>query len=579
MNPFGTVIQTQYAFALAYMVDLCQSQTLCVIIGDIKDQLASVSMKKKAIELNPEFQRALDIMERTDKCVFVTGRAGTGKSTLLEYFRSVTQKKVAVLAPTGVAALNVKGQTIHSFFRFKPGITVDKIRKRRDDDDDNSIYQELNAIVIDEISMVRADLLDCVDAFLRLNGPDKRRPFGGIQMVFIGDLYQLPPVVKGDEKTIFNSLYETPYFFSAHVMSRLEMEFVELEKIYRQHDEHFISLLNAIRNNSVTDESLALLNERCLSDFTPPPEEYYIYLTTTNALAEGINREQLERLDGDLYTLKGRVSGELETENLPTAIELKVKVGAQIMLLNNDSAARWVNGSVGRITAIDTENNDEPVVIVRLSGGYEVEVTPYTWEVFRFFIEDGKLETEVTGTFRQYPLMLAWAVTIHKGQGKTFEKVVIDIGRGTFAHGQMYVALSRCTSLEGIILKKPIRKNHIWMDWKVVKFLTKFQYDKAALSLPVDEKIALIEKAIRDRTTLKITYLKPNDEKSQRIIAPKEVGEMEYNSVKYTGLKAYCYTRRADRTFRVDRILKIEELKDKEAIEISKGRYHASERD
>ena len=541
--------------------------------------MASVSMKKKAIELNPEFQRALDIMERTDKCVFVTGRAGTGKSTLLEYFRSVTQKKVAVLAPTGVAALNVKGQTIHSFFRFKPGITVDKIRKLRDDDDNNSIYQELDAIVIDEISMVRADLLDCVDAFLRLNGPDKRKPFGGIQMVFIGDLYQLPPVVKGDEKTIFRSLYETPYFFSAHVMGRLEMEFVELEKIYRQHDEHFISLLNAIRNNSVTDESLALLNERCLSNFTPPPEEYYIYLTTTNALAEGINREQLERLSGDLYTLKGRVSGELETENLPTAIELKVKAVAQVMLLNNDAAGRWVNGSVGRITAIDTKSDDEPVVIVRLSGGYEVEVTPYTWEVFRFFIEDGKLETEVTGTFRQYPLMLAWAVTIHKGQGKTFEKVVIDIGRGTFAHGQMYVALSRCTSLEGIILKKPIRKNHIWMDWKVVKFLTKFQYDRAELSSPVNEKIALIEKAIRDRTTLKITYLKPNDEKSQRIIAPKEVGEMEYNSVKYTGLKAYCYTRRADRTFRVDRILKIEELKEKEAIEISTGRYHASERD
>jgi ATP-dependent DNA helicase PIF1 len=522
-------------------------------------------MKRKTIELNPEFKRALDIMEHTDKCAFITGRAGTGKSTLLEYFRGVTQKKVAVLAPTGVAALNVKGQTIHSFFRFKPGITVDKVRKLRDGDE-GSIYKELDAIIIDEVSMVRADLLDCIDAFLRLNGPDKRAPFGGVQMLLIGDLYQLPPVVKGDEKEIYRSLYATPYFFSANVFADLNLEFIELEKIYRQHDQEFIQLLNAIRNNTVTEESLALLNERCQPDFNPPPEDYFIYLTTTNALAESINSEQLERTKGDLYTLKGRITGGLETNNLPTALELKVKVGAQIMLLNNDAAGLWVNGSVGRITAVNYEDDEEPVVVIKLSDGYEVDVTPYTWEVFRFFIEDGKLETEVTGTFKQYPLMLAWAVTIHKGQGKTFDKVVIDIGRGTFAHGQMYVALSRCTTLEGIILKKPIRKTHIWMDWKVVKFLTKFQYDKSEAENPLADKIVAIEQSIHDKTILKITYLKLDDTKSNRTIAPKEVGEMEYAGKKYIGVRAYCYTRKADRTFRVDRILKMEEVKDGEVI-------------
>jgi ATP-dependent DNA helicase PIF1 len=258
------------------------------------------------------------------------------------------------------------------------------------------------------------------------------------------------------------------------------------------------------------------------------------------------------------------VSGGIDARNLPTAIELKVKPGAQVMMLNNESIGLWVNGSVGRINGIENDAEGKPVISVRLADGYDVEVTPFTWEVFRFYIEDGRLETEVTGKFTQYPLMLAWAVTIHKGQGKTFEKVVIDIGRGTFAHGQMYVALSRCTTLEGIILKKPIRKNHIWMDWKVVKFLTEFQYGRSEESMPLEDKIAMIERAIENKAVLKITYLKPNDEKSERLIAPLEVGEMQYNGKKYTGLRAYCYTRKDNRTFRVDRILRMEEGEKRE---------------
>ena len=515
--------------------------------------------KQPTIDLNEQFQRALDIMEHTNRNVFITGRAGTGKSTLLDYFRNTTKKKVVVLAPTGVAALNVKGQTIHSFCKFKPDITLEKVKRLRRVGD-NLIYKELDALVIDEISMVRADLLDCVDMFLRLNGPRSNRPFGGIQMVFVGDLYQLPPIVKGDEKEIFSSVYETPYFFSAHVFDCLEMEFVELEKIYRQHDEHFINLLNTIRNNSVTEEGLDLLNQRYIPEYEPPLNDFYIHLTTTNELADRINNKQLEKLNGTTHIFKGKIEGEFGRGYLPTATDLQVKAGAQIMMLNNDADGRWVNGTIGKIIAIKNEKDNELVIVAGLFSGEKVEITPYKWEIFRFFVEDGQLQSEVIGTFTQLPIMLAWAVTIHKGQGKTFEKVIIDIGRGTFAHGQMYVALSRCTRLDGIILKKPIHKYHVWMDYKVVKFLTKYQYKKAEQACSVDEKIAIIKGAIQNKSVLRIVYLKPNDEKSKRSVEPKNVGEMEYNNVKYIGLQAFCLKRNEDRVFRVDRILEIEEL-------------------
>ena len=260
------------------------------------------------IDLNEQFRHALHIMEHTDKNIFITGRAGTGKSTLLSYFRQATRKKVAVLAPTGVAALNVKGQTIHSFFRFKPNITLERVRRLRLSDEEN-IYRQLDAIIVDEISMVRADLLDCVDRFLRLNGPKAESPFGGIQMIFIGDLYQLPPVITSAEKEVFRSAYETPYFYSAKVFGSFEMEFVELEKIYRQHDAQFINLLNSIRNNSITEEGLRLLNLRCVPDFEPSLDDFYIYLTTINKLAEEINSRELARLDTELHTFTGRIEG------------------------------------------------------------------------------------------------------------------------------------------------------------------------------------------------------------------------------------------------------------------------------
>jgi len=511
------------------------------------------------IEINEQFQLALDVMEKADRHVFITGKAGTGKSTLLEYFRSITRKKIAVLAPTGVAALNVKGQTIHSFFRFKPDVTPDtvkKIAKKKD-----NLYTRLDAVVIDEISMVRADLLDCVDRFLRLNGKHPRKSFGGLQLILIGDLYQLPPVVTSAEKGLFASHYESPYFFSSQAFRRpeFEMEFVELEKIYRQTEADFVGLLNAIRNRSVGEEDIERLNERCDPEFVPPDDELYITLTSTNDLAAVRNREKLETLSGKTYSYRGFMDGEFDRSALPTDQTLDLKAGAQIMMVNNDYQGRWVNGTLGKVVEVREERGADDVLIVELQGGEEVEILPHTWELFRFGFDKGsqKITSETIGQFIQYPLRLAWALTIHKSQGKTFDKVVIDIGRGTFAHGQVYVALSRCTHFRGIVLKKAIRKQHIWMDYHVVKFLTQFQYRKAEERLPAEQRRAAIREAIRHGATLEIVYLKPDDTKSRRIIRPESLEMMEYRGRQFEGVRAYCFKRKDTRHFRLDRILEI----------------------
>jgi len=426
----------------------------------------------KNIELNPQFKKALDLMENTGKNLFVTGKAGTGKSTLLQYFRLNTQKKVVVLAPTGVAALNVNGETIHSFFGFKPGITIKKVDKLKRKN--SGIYQEIDVIIIDEISMVRADLLDCVNLFLRLKGRDSSRAFGGVQMIFIGDLYQLPPVVKDEEKEMMRMHYESPYFFDAKVFEYFSMEFIELGKIYRQEDENFISLLNSIRNNSISYKQIATLNERLGFEFTKELEKgFAVHLTTTNKMALEINNERLNELGAEVATYQAQVSGDFNDKSYPTDYELKVGRGAQIMMLNNDSSGRWVNGSVGKIVDIRPSNDGMDVILVELANGRTEEVLPHVWEVLHYKLNENThtIDTETAGTFTQHPMKLAWAITIHKSQGKTFDRVIIDIGTGTFAHGQMYVALSRCVSLEGVSLKKPIKKSHILMDWKIREFM------------------------------------------------------------------------------------------------------------
>ncbi len=511
------------------------------------------------IEINPEFRRALDIMETTRSHIFITGKAGTGKSTLLDYFRNSTRKKVAVLAPTGVAALNVLGQTIHSFCRFKPDITLDKVKKLSVKA--SALYKNLNAVIIDEVSMVRADLLDCVDKFLRLNGPHPRKPFGGLQMIFIGDLYQLPPVVTSAEQSVFSTQYESPYFFSSHIFNdpKFDMEFVELEKIYRQTEEDFILLLNAIRNRSVTDEDIGRLNRRLDPTFVPPDEDFYIHLTSTNDLAYQRNQEKLALLPGRTYRYQGHRAGEFDKSHLPTDDILELKPGAQVMMVNNDSNGRWVNGSIGRIAGIEKVKSAPDVLTVELQDGFEVEVEPYTWELFKlnYDVNAGKLFSETIGSFTQYPLRLAWAITIHKSQGKTFDKVVIDIGRGTFAHGQVYVALSRCTNFQGIILKKEIRKPHIRMDWRVIKFLTRYQYRKADEKLSYADKLALIREAIGTGGELEIVYLKTDDTKTRRRIRPESIEQMEFMGKQFEGVRAHCFKRGEERNFRIDRMLEV----------------------
>jgi ATP-dependent exoDNAse (exonuclease V) alpha subunit len=515
--------------------------------------------KPEKIDLNELFQKALDRMENTSRHVFITGKAGTGKSTLLDYFRNHTRKKLIVLAPTGVSALNVKGQTIHSFFGFKPNVTLKSIKKIRRSG--KNIYKELDAIVIDEASMVRADLLDCIDKFLRLNAGG-RKPFGGIQMIFIGDLYQLAPVVTGNEKEFFNTYYKSPYFFDAMVMKGLKLEFIELEKIYRQRDKNFIAVLNAIRNNSVSEEQLSILNQRCNPDFIPDPKDFYIWLTSLNSAAEKINREHLSRISLPIITYQGIIRGDFKQDSFPTQVDLQIKKDAQVMLLNNDSLLRWVNGSIGKIVDIIQQKEEDDIIIVELLTGEVVDVLPYRWELFNYYFDKNKnsIESEVVGSFTQYPLKLAWAITIHKSQGKTFDNVVIDIGRGTFASGQVYVALSRCTSLDGLVIKKPIEKRHIFMDWKVVKFMTKFQYKLSEDRCPVTEKINLMRSAIERKQKIEIIYLKHNDVKSRRVITPISVGEMEYHTKSYIGMEAFCHLRNEKRVFRLDRVLEIKEV-------------------
>jgi len=513
------------------------------------------------IEFNEQFKKAIDLMENSNKNIFITGKAGTGKSTLLTYFRENTKKDVVILAPTGVAAINVNGVTIHSFFYFKPDITINKIKKLKGKA--AKIYKKIDTIVIDEISMVRADLLDCIDFFLRLNGKNKNLPFGGIQMIFIGDLYQLPPVVTSAEKEIFSSYYKSPYFFDSKVFENLDLEFIELEKIYRQSDEDFINLLNAIRNNSITDEQIELLNSK-VNTKSKKTKGLEVYLTTINKKAEEINYQNLLSLNSEIHEYIAKIEGKFEKSSFPTDEKLRLSIGAQVMLLYNHPEGLWINGTMGKIIDIIEQDYDEPDIIgVKLNNGLVCEITPYTWVLFEYKYNEKTdlIETEVVGKFKQYPLKLAWAITIHKSQGKTFDKCTIDFGHGTFAHGQAYVALSRCTSLDGLRLVRPLKKSDILLDYRIIKFLTSFQYNLSEKNIPFEKKIEIIEHAIKNNYDLEIVYLKKSDEKSKRIVKPIYVGEQTFENKKYIGMTAFCKKRNAERNFRVDRILEIKEIK------------------
>lgn len=522
-------------------------------------EITKYRQRKQPIEINPEFRAALEVMENSSHHVFITGKAGTGKSTLLDHFRQNTSKEVAVLAPTGVAALNIQGQTIHSFFGFKPNITPEKVKKVSGLE--GHIYKEFDTIIIDEVSMVRADLFDCVEKFLRLNGPKRKQWFGGIQMIFIGDLYQLPPVVTSAEKEIFSHRYSSPYFFSAQIFkeSTFQMEFIELEKVYRQTEPDFIALLNSIRNRSCTDEDMERLNQNYRTNVDSDDDGFSITLTSTNDLAAERNLEKLDGLPGRVLEFAGVLNGEFDHSSFPADEILQLKPGAQVMLVNNDKYGRWVNGTIGKVVGIEKTEDEDVAILVTLQDGSVVDITQNTWELFKYEYDKStkKITTRKTGSFTQYPVRLAWAVTIHKSQGKTFDRVVIDIGRGAFAHGQVYVALSRCTSFDGITLTKPIMKSHIRMDWRVANFLASFQYNKANERISYEVRRKIVEDAIKREVDLEILYLKPDDRKTLRTIRPIAIEEMEYKGKAFEGLRAYCHLRKMERTFRIDRILEI----------------------
>lgn len=423
--------------------------------------------------LNDDFRHALDVLEKSDQSLFITGKAGTGKSTLLQLFRNTTHKKVAILAPTGVAALNVQGQTIHSFFGFPPRIITPAEASRKVlRKDQLRLYKNLQVLIIDEISMVRADLLDGIDKFLRVNR-ENYRPFGGVQVVFFGDLFQLPPVVTRDpvESAYFTDYYSSPYFFSAKIFQEpdFQMDTLELRKVYRQESRHFLRLLEAVRVNNVDYDDLEDLNERYLPDHSDM--DGYITLTARNATADRINQRELSQLVEEEFEFIAQVQGTFDPALYPTEFGLRLRKGAQVMFVRNDQEERrFVNGTIGKIVSI---NNTTIVVETEEYGGKKrrIEVPKTEWEIIRYKGgPTGNLETEVVGSFTQYPLKLAWAITIHKSQGKTFDRLLLDLGGGAFEHGQLYVALSRCRTLEGIVLRQRIRMQDVITDDRVVEF-------------------------------------------------------------------------------------------------------------
>ncbi|MCH2044072.1 MAG: DEAD/DEAH box helicase [Saprospiraceae bacterium] len=425
-------------------------------------------MKKENIEIqiNPDFRACLWDMETTNKSLFITGKAGTGKSTLLRFFRSKTRKKIVVLAPTGIAALNIGGQTIHSFFGFPPRpLTRKELGKRRN----HRLFKALDMIIIDEVSMVRADLLDTIDLFLRINGRNQHLPFGGIQMVFFGDLFQLPPVVATPEEAqLFQTKYESPYFFSAKVLEQddFPIQMVELSEVYRQANRRFIRLLDAVRLNKIDYDDLMELNERY--EEKQEDQDYYITLSARNAQVDEINKQRLAELHTEEFSYIAKITGDFNT--LPAETPLKLKLGAQVMFLKNDAKKRYVNGTIGKICYID----DDVIKVEILTPDGLVEiitVEPFEWEVVRHELnEKGEIATRVVGTFTQYPLRLAWAITIHKSQGKTFDRIIIDLGKGAFEYGQTYVALSRCRTLDGIVLSRPLKPQDVMTDERIVDY-------------------------------------------------------------------------------------------------------------
>lgn len=422
---------------------------------------------------NKELALAWRVVANTDTHIFLTGKAGTGKTTFLRELRRILPKRMVVVAPTGIAAINAQGTTIHSFFQLSFGPHIPGTQRKKDKryhfrKQKIRLLRSIDLVVIDEISMVRADVLDAVDEVLR-QYRDYSKPFGGVQMLMIGDMQQLPPVAKDEEWRLLSPYYQTPYFFSSRVLQQTEFVTVELTHVYRQSDPLFLDLLNKVRTNTADERTLELLNKRFIPDFKPPKEDGYIRLTTHNYQADDINKYELEALPSAVKTFKAKVKGDFPESSFPTDGTLLLKVGAQIMFVKNDSSVdkAYYNGMLGEV--VEFEND---VIRVLPHGGDTVlDIGHEQWENIRYSIDEKTKEVteEVIGVFSQYPLKTAWAITVHKSQGLTFEKAIIDVHH-SFAHGQTYVALSRCKTLEGLVLSTPVPRGAIINDTLVSDF-------------------------------------------------------------------------------------------------------------
>ncbi|WP_241522023.1 AAA family ATPase [Arthrobacter pityocampae] len=430
-----------------------------------------LSGKKSGLDLTQEFQDALSRLEQGAH-LFLTGKAGTGKSTLVRHFLANTNRNVVVVAPTGIAALNVEGYTIHRLFSFAPNTTAEHVRS-------SDYYpgrfaktlKELDTLIIDEASMIRADVFDWLAIALERFGPRPGEPFGGVQLVLVGDLYQLPPVVTEREREYFSTQYDSPYFFSADHYKTQAFPVVELTTVFRQvGDTRLVEILNAVREGALLEDDRGELNTRTDNSFRPPLEQFWLTLTTTNRIANARNHEMLKQIEEPAVCNLGQIMGDLEGFDLPADEDLVFKSGAQIMMLTNDTQNRWVNGTLARVVGHRIKDGEQHVMI-KLPRDETVEIGQHTWEVTRPVVEAGALRHEVVGTYTQLPFRLAWAITIHKSQGQTLERVVVDLSGGTFADGQLYVALSRCTSLKGLVLRRDVAPKDLKVDQRIRRFL------------------------------------------------------------------------------------------------------------